>query len=284
MGIRSKTVFRLLEPDKLTAIRNAQLRMFQREDFEIVAGVSRISETFKIQQFEMYQKDILNPILRHLEEREPMPCEADSISLYIHGDSLMEHRPNEANPVFLTMSQYLMRVDAKIERSDGDSLQVWKASLDSQAVSEEKPFHPVFFIRDAEGSLWRASAFRVVLPYVVQQDPFDIEKTLRSVRAAFDKAMKWTSERPEEDLKIAMGLIRYQFAHAMPFKRGSAAIAEWLETAIYRYHGFDRFQQPCDRLLDLDAFTAFSLKEFMENYLALDIGQKSKPQSRGNYL
>ena len=52
----------------------------------------------------------------------------------------------------------------------------------------------------------------------------------------------------------------------MPFIRGSAAIAEWLEAAIYHYHGFTEFHHSKTSLSDLEALTSLTLEDFMKRY------------------
>lgn len=100
---------------------------------------------------------------------------------------------------------------------------------------------------------------------VIHQDNFLLEDTLKEIGKLFVKAILWNKENLK-DLKEATALFRYYFAHAMPFERGSAAISEWFETAIYHYHNFKRVTYSKDKQVDLEALTTPSLPEFMQKY------------------
>jgi hypothetical protein len=75
----------------------------------------------------------------------------------------------------------------------------------------------------------------------------------------------------EEDLKKNIAIFRFIFGHSAPYFRGSAAIAEWFEKAIYAYRGYessygealsDEHFKPTG---DLDAYTV-TLAEYITLY------------------
>ncbi len=102
---------------------------------------------------------------------------------------------------------------------------------------------------------------------VIHQDVFLIEPTLQRIASIFEQAMRWNKERQnKDDLMKQVGKMRYLFAHCMPFYRGSAAIGEWLETAIYHSLGFKHFCIDQNTLMDLEALTAFYEDNFLERY------------------
>lgn len=70
----------------------------------------------------------------------------------------------------------------------------------------------------------------------------------------------------EESLKQNVATFRYLFGHAAPYIRGSAAIAEWIEKAIYlqKEYEFDYTSGSAD----LDAMTSLSLAEFVDTYVS----------------
>jgi hypothetical protein len=77
-----------------------------------------------------------------------------------------------------------------------------------------------------------------------------------------------------EELKEKVVKFRYFFAHMSVYSRGSAAIGEWIEKAIYKSHGFSlEYKYPildCDErpLADLDAFISLGPSEFIADYCA----------------
>jgi Avirulence protein len=73
---------------------------------------------------------------------------------------------------------------------------------------------------------------------IIHQDRFLIEDLLKEIAIVFERAIRSDSSKLEE-LKDRAALVRYLFAHAMPYVRGSAAIGEWFEKTIYRFHGYE---------------------------------------------
>lgn len=103
--------------------------------------------------------------------------------------------------------------------------------------------------------------------YMIHQDPLLIDATLQEISRLFEKAVQWDSKTSTvQDLMGRIALFRYVFAHAMPFYRGSAAIAEWIETALYRFHGMEGFRYNSNKSVDLEALTALRLSTFIDNY------------------
>jgi|GEM_PF-2728240 hypothetical protein len=100
--------------------------------------------------------------------------------------------------------------------------------------------------------------------HFVHQAPFLIDETLDLVAEIFAKAFVWKKKIGLQYLTIHIGLIRYLLTHIAPFKRGSAAISDWIETALYRYHGFSDFQP--SRQTDLKAISLLRLDHFMDYY------------------
>jgi Avirulence protein len=98
---------------------------------------------------------------------------------------------------------------------------------------------------------------------ILHQDPFLIDLMLNDIAKIFKEAIGWNKENVTL-LKNQIALLQYELAHAMPFIRGSAAISEWLEMAIYRFHGFTLTYNP-DKMVNLEALTSL-LDEFVQNY------------------
>ena len=98
---------------------------------------------------------------------------------------------------------------------------------------------------------------------VVHQDPFLINPMLQDIAKIFQKVIEYR-DGDVAKLKNTVALLQYEIAHAMPFKRGSAAISEWLEMAIYRYHGF-KMTYNSGVMVNLEALT-LTPAQFVREY------------------
>lgn len=98
---------------------------------------------------------------------------------------------------------------------------------------------------------------------IIHQDPFLIEPMLDDCAEIFKEAIEWDGA-DVKTLKDRVALLVHDFGHDMPLKRGSAAVGEWLERSIYRYHGFDLKYNP-KKMVNLEALTS-SPKQFIDNY------------------
>jgi Avirulence protein len=101
---------------------------------------------------------------------------------------------------------------------------------------------------------------------VIHQDMLLVEETLKDIAKIFSQAVSWDSKTSNtEDLIGRVSLFKYLFAHCMPTTRGSAAVNEWFEKTIYKYHGFEVNHAP-GKASDLEALTSDSLGDFVERY------------------
>lgn len=101
---------------------------------------------------------------------------------------------------------------------------------------------------------------------LIHQDVFLIKETLKEIANLFKQAINWDKANIH-DLQNIVALISYLFAHAMPFKRGSAAISEWLEMAIYQYHGYE-LEYREDVSINMEALI-LHLDEFIDKYSSM---------------
>lgn len=112
----------------------------------------------------------------------------------------------------------------------------------------------------------RSEIDKILPGTIVHQEGHLIQEMLDGpVMRMFTSAISWNREEGVESLVKTMALFRFFFAHAMPFARGSAAIGEWLEKAIYLYHGFIDFEHEKSRLADLEALT-LPLSDYLKEY------------------
>jgi hypothetical protein len=101
---------------------------------------------------------------------------------------------------------------------------------------------------------------------VLHQPQFFVEETLKDLAAVFEQIICWDRNDLTE-LKQQMALFRYEMA-CMPFYRGSAAISEWFEAALYGYH---RVEYQCDknRLTDLEIYSNPLFPDFLLAYTSM---------------
>jgi hypothetical protein len=116
------------------------------------------------------------------------------------------------------------------------------------------------YITDGSGKL----DFSNSVVYFMHQDDLSTEKTLEKTSRVFAEACLWDQD-DLDTLKDKVGLIRYLLGISAPDSRGSSAIAEWIEEAIYAYHGIRKQTDP-DKLMDLEAMTHPLLPQFLEQY------------------
>lgn len=104
--------------------------------------------------------------------------------------------------------------------------------------------------------------------FVLHQDPHLIQESLEECARLFTQIIKEKNSISESDLIEKIALLRYIFAHAMPFQRGSAAIGEWLEGSIYQHLGFAIKSPDTDTKdsTDLAAITSLKFSDYLEKY------------------
>lgn len=91
--------------------------------------------------------------------------------------------------------------------------------------------------------------------FILHQDRFLIDPTLNEIASIFEKAVLWERSKDLEGLKDNTALLRYLFAYAMPFARGSASVGEIFEKLTFLFHDYVCKHNP-DTMGDMEAFTA----------------------------
>lgn len=104
--------------------------------------------------------------------------------------------------------------------------------------------------------------------FVLHQNPHLIDESLDECSRLFTEIIREKNSLSKNDLIEKMALLRYIFAQAMPFQRGSAAIGEWLEESIYEHLGFSIRSPSADTKdsVDVAAITSLSFSEYLEKY------------------
>jgi anaerobic ribonucleoside-triphosphate reductase len=103
---------------------------------------------------------------------------------------------------------------------------------------------------------------------VIHQHESYLAETLKEVAEIFEGIIRWDG-RDLSKLKRLMALLRYELV-SMPFARGTAAITEWLESALYGYHKI-QFQSDFHRMADLEAYVHPFFSDFLDAYNAITI-------------
>lgn len=104
--------------------------------------------------------------------------------------------------------------------------------------------------------------------FILHQDAHRRSASLAECARLFTEIIETGKSLEENELKEKMALFRYIFAHGNPFIRGSSAIGEWLEKAIYQHLGFS-CEQPkgnSTETIDVFALTALSFAEYLRKY------------------
>ena len=112
---------------------------------------------------------------------------------------------------------------------------------------------------------------------VIHQDVCLIEDMLKEIGIIFSDIITWKTTDMLSSLKEKIGLLQYLFAHAMPYDRGSEAISEWLESALYRYHGYSLNRKKGKRV-NLYAF-ALDPHQFIQQYPSMITVNKTPAES-----
>lgn len=110
---------------------------------------------------------------------------------------------------------------------------------------------------------------------IMHGEPLDIEALMEEAQRHFVAACSWTPAASKAELITFVGAMRYFIAHAMPFKRGSAAVGEWLERIVFGIHDFSmHMRRP--GMVDMEALTeSWNMQEFITNYLEIvELGPK----------
>lgn len=105
---------------------------------------------------------------------------------------------------------------------------------------------------------------------IIHQDPFLVEETLHAIAQVFESAVSWNSAKDSlEDLKGRVALLRFSYAHCMPCFRGDGAVGDWIELAIYRFHGFRKTHYNEGKLACFEPLASLSLSRYLENYASI---------------
>ena len=102
---------------------------------------------------------------------------------------------------------------------------------------------------------------------VIHQDVFLIEDTLQAIAEIFSEAILWDKKAEElEALKDKVALIRFMYAFCMPCLRGDGAIGDWMELAVYKYHGFKNTRHNSKTMPCFEPLASTSFSSYRERY------------------
>ena len=139
---------------------------------------------------------------------------------------------------------------------------------------------------DLSGSSEKKSS-KDPLVVIYHQESDDAVPMMREVVASAFKECIDSKGKDPQVIKEKLAIFRYLFAHATPYMRGSAAVGEWFEKAIYKHCGYDfEYKLPLSSsgevtgrpTADLDVLTSLSLSEFMGDYLSKAVLTEISPE------
>lgn len=103
--------------------------------------------------------------------------------------------------------------------------------------------------------------------FVIHQDPFLIERTQNTCAPIFSDILTWNKATSSlEDLKERVALLRFAYGNSMPCARGDGSVGDWLELAIYRFHGFKNTRHNNDLLPCYELLATTNLSQYLEDY------------------
>jgi len=102
--------------------------------------------------------------------------------------------------------------------------------------------------------------------YVIHQDPFLIERTQNACSQIFADILAWDRTKSLDSFKDKIALLRFVYRNSMPCNRGDGAIGNWLELALYRYHGFIDTKHNSKRLPCFELLSTTTLSQYLQEY------------------
>jgi hypothetical protein len=115
---------------------------------------------------------------------------------------------------------------------------------------------------------------RQLTPFtIIHQNPSSIEDTMDTIGKTFEELalLHRTDQRLDQNefwrqALSSIAKIRYLYAHAMPWTRGSASIGEMMETSLIRALGAPQHPLVTKSRTDIDALTS-PYSQFLEKYI-----------------
>ena len=86
-------------------------------------------------------------------------------------------------------------------------------------------------------------------------------------RGLFDFHFEGGSTEFSKELQQKIAVFRYVYGFCAPCLRGDGAIGDWLEIALYRFHGFENARHNPHCLPCFELFT-LSVNEYLKRYPA----------------
>lgn len=161
--------------------------------------------------------------------------------------------------VFLSIQTYSLLQGRSLDRHSVKGLYVLDRTIELEGEKVVLSRAMTWFTKEVQSGQEKVDDS---VSMVVYCDRLDLESLLEKIAKVFEQAI--VSFEPSE-IQEQLSLFRYLFAHACPFWRGSGAIAEWLEKAVYRYHVLEITNEPSFRA-DLEALS-LPYDRFKERYI-----------------
>lgn len=243
------------------------------ESFGRLRPITRSIHTGLFDVYEEYQQKLLLILQSHIQAIFDEEQERISVALgSYHGiDSRMEvQRLNVANKEAWTDS--IAAVTREIEERVRTMAPQFETCISDWLLftiyEENRPLsqYLTYVERSSPrvaplGGYLKAMQYRSLV-YILHQNSH-VNDALTEIAHLFEQAIRWDRADQQELIDI-MAQINYKWAHAMPYIRGSAAIMEWIEQAVYAFHDLD-VQYVKDKSINMEALTN-SWPEFAHSY------------------
>lgn len=103
--------------------------------------------------------------------------------------------------------------------------------------------------------------------FVIHQDTFLVERTQNACAQIFADIIAWDKTNSSlEDLKDRVALLRFVYGNSMPCSRGDGSVGDWLELALYNYHGFKNTKHNKGLLPCFELLATTNLSQYLEEY------------------
>jgi hypothetical protein len=193
--------------------------------------------------------------VRVLEHFEVKALVRNSMDGTLVSEFIDRHMPPQINGVII----------AEIGMTIADKLHPLTTQVSSFRVEKPKGSTPTF--QDfSERSLedFKANS-NVLLSHFCTPEAYRL--LIADLASLFEKAILW-DKCPPAELNHVCAEMHYKLAHLMYFRRGSAAISEWLIKAIYQYHGLRPVGFKSGVMVDLKALATPFMRAFIHNYVS----------------
>ncbi len=228
------------------------------------------TSTIKGGNFEELAREYLTPefyetLCRHCEIEPQSSFSEQSFNLFLEKKELLQKlkETNIEDYKRYILARTLLNLEeiAPSEKKTHWVVTTQRSEVEGKMYALTK--YVTWFNANEPKAIDRMAQYSVVT--LLHQDIFLIEPMLQDLSKIFERIVLGDKEDINA-LQKNLSLFVYEFSHAMPYVRGSAAVLEILEDALAAYKGFTLTRNP-NRSINLEAICS-GPKEFETKYLS----------------